>query len=146
MGIEEGQIDVNALLKKVFIHKELMDKCFTETHKQKDARKKWLADIDTLSETIDSFGETYFNPIIQNYKEMEIDTSAFDEDVQQFYTLFDDLAFSIRRKFAKRSKEYTLRFNAYLERVRELFSRTEKLQTAADKLINRRELGDFGLN
>ncbi len=146
MGMEEGQIDVNALLKKVFTHKDLMDNCFTETHKQKDARKKWEEGLNTLYEKIDLFEETYFNPIIQNHKEMEIYTTAFDEDVQQFYGLLSDLGFTTQRKFAKRSNEYTIRFNAYLERVRQLFSRTEKLRDSADKIVNRRELGDFGLN
>lgn len=146
MGITQGSIDVNIIIDKAMLHQQKMDVNFEETQQFRAAMKIWEADADKFSDAVDAYEENYSDRIIQNYKEMEIHSSSLHEDMQGFYKFYDDLYLDSKRKFTKDWNEYVLRFNAYLEKVKGIFSRVEKLEQTANNLIKKKMTGGFGEN
>lgn len=145
-GLTEGKIEVNPLIEKATLHQKKMDLCFEQTHQIRDEIKIWKKDEENLKEEVEKFNQTYFSPIIQNYKEMEIDSCSLDEDIQGFYQIYDELSMKLNRQFVKTWNAYVLRFNVYLEKVKELFARVEKLSQTANHLVIQKKIGGFGLN
>ena len=146
MGITEGSIDVNTVIEKAICHQKKMDICFEETHKFRAEMKTWEANSDKFADEVDAYDKNYFSPIIQNYKEMEIYSCSLDEDMQGFYQIYDDLFLNTKKQFVKTWNEYGKRFNIYLEKVREVFNRTDKMGQKANELINKKKMGGFGIN
>ncbi|MBY0427130.1 MAG: hypothetical protein K2Q22_15955, partial [Cytophagales bacterium] len=87
----------------------------------------WETDLELFDESLKSFQENNANPIIRNWESMEIDTAAFDQDIQKFFELYDELVFENRKMFMDNHNNYVLDYNDEIKSIQLIYSRVEKI-------------------
>lgn len=134
------------LIQRCLEHQDKMELYFEDFNKLGAEYRKWDVESEKMEEKINWYEEKYYNPIFEDYQNMEIDWVTFEEDLQEFYKVYDDLFRKINNEFVKIYNDHANRIKSYIGNIDVIFSRIELIQRYLNKLSAETDLGGFGVN
>ncbi|MBK7378083.1 MAG: hypothetical protein IPJ03_03610 [Ignavibacteriales bacterium] len=140
---KNGTSDFPQLFTRCLTHQDKREIFYEKLNKLFDEFKKWDEDTDKMEEKIDWFEATYHDPIFKDYEKMEIDWYTFDNDLQEFYKMYDDLIRKIHPDFIKYFNRNGERLKSYAQKSDVVYSRLELIQRHLNKLSNETDFTAF---
>jgi|GEM_PF-6548219 len=135
--------DFVKLFTRSLTHQDKRDIFYEKLNKLFDELKKWDEYTDKMQEKNDWFEATYHNPIFKDAEKMEIDWITFDNDLQGFYTVYDELIRKIYPGFIKYFNQNCERLRTYAQKSDIVYSRLESIQRHLNKLNNESDFTAF---
>lgn len=140
---KSGTSDFTQLFTRCLTHQDKREIFYEKLNKVFDEFKRWDEDTDKLAEKIDWFEDTYHDPIFKDNEHMEIDWLTLENDLQEFYTMYDDLIRKIYPNFIKYFNQNAERLKAYAQKSDVVYSRIELIQRHLNKLDNENDFTAF---